>query len=233
MPSWNIHTAHAERLLASEGASALGVRDANAFLFGNLLPDLYVGYMVRPITRKIPYAETHLTDADFIPLPDHEAFWRRFVEPALEGGPEPASSQDAPVPLLDVLLGTWCHLATDAVYNAHTRAFIERRNVQAGEKIRILKQKDFDVFGRTLDISARLVADDALLRAAAAFPQYEIDAADVRAAARSHGRVVDDNAERHIAHAPSYQLLTAEFFSQATADAHERLVSRLRGHAAG
>jgi hypothetical protein len=140
MPSWNIHTAHAERLLASEGASALGVRDANAFLFGNLLPDLYVGYMVRPITHKIPYAETHLTDADFIPLPDHEAFWRRFVEPALEGGPEPASSQDAPVPLLDVLLGTWCHLATDAVYNAHTRAFIERRNVQAGEKIRILKQ---------------------------------------------------------------------------------------------
>ena len=44
MPSWNIHTAHVERLLREEGAARLGVRDVNAFLFGNFLPDIYVGY---------------------------------------------------------------------------------------------------------------------------------------------------------------------------------------------
>ena len=39
MPSWNIHTAHVERLLREEGAAALGVVDVNAFLFGNFVPD--------------------------------------------------------------------------------------------------------------------------------------------------------------------------------------------------
>ena len=43
MPSWNIHTAHAELLLREEGAAALGIRDVDAFLLGNLLPDVYVG----------------------------------------------------------------------------------------------------------------------------------------------------------------------------------------------
>ena len=42
MPSWNIHIAQAERLLARDGACARFVRDANAFLFGNLVPDIPV-----------------------------------------------------------------------------------------------------------------------------------------------------------------------------------------------
>ena len=53
MPSWNIHTAHVERLLREEGADALGVSDVNAFLFGNLAPDVYVGYMVPDTTYRI------------------------------------------------------------------------------------------------------------------------------------------------------------------------------------
>ncbi len=223
MPSWNVHTAHVERLLTREGASALGVRDANAFLLGNLLPDLYVGYMVQPITRKIPYAETHLTKAEFIPLPDHEAFWRRYVERA--------ASPDAPAAELDLVLGAWCHLATDAVYNAHTRAFLAERALKAGERIRILKQGDFDVFGRTLDITSRLEATDDLLAAAAAFPQYPVNAADVRAAVRSLARVVGENRERHVGGTPTYELLTPQFFSEASAEAHELLAARLRGHA--
>ena len=43
MPSWNIHIAHAEGLLAKDGPVARVVRDRNAFLFGNLIPDIYVG----------------------------------------------------------------------------------------------------------------------------------------------------------------------------------------------
>ena len=38
MPSWNIHIAHAERLLAREGAVARTVLDRNAFLLGSLTP---------------------------------------------------------------------------------------------------------------------------------------------------------------------------------------------------
>ena len=67
MPSWNIHTAHVERLLREEGAARLGVRDVNAFLFGNFLPDIYVGYMVPvPVVRLRDYRETHFADGGAI-----------------------------------------------------------------------------------------------------------------------------------------------------------------------
>ena len=59
MPSWNIHIAHAEGLLAKDGPVARVVRDRNAFLFGNLIPDIYVGYMVPGIVHPIPYRVTH------------------------------------------------------------------------------------------------------------------------------------------------------------------------------
>ena len=45
MPSWNIHIAHAEGLLEDGGPFAGVVRDRNAFLFGNFVPDIYVGYV--------------------------------------------------------------------------------------------------------------------------------------------------------------------------------------------
>lgn len=80
MPSWNIHTAHVERLLREEGAARLGVRDVNAFLFGNFLPDIYVGYMVPvPVARLRDYRETHFADGGAIPSPNYQAFWDRFV----------------------------------------------------------------------------------------------------------------------------------------------------------
>ena len=58
MPSWNIHIAHVQRLLHEQDARALGICDANAFLFGNLVPDVYVGYLVRPTSRTVPYRVT-------------------------------------------------------------------------------------------------------------------------------------------------------------------------------
>lgn len=43
MPSWNIHIAQTERLLERTGALANSVRDRNAFLFGCVVPDIFVG----------------------------------------------------------------------------------------------------------------------------------------------------------------------------------------------
>ena len=53
MPSCNIHTAHVERLLREHDARDLGIRDADAFLMGNILPDVYVGYMVQDASWRI------------------------------------------------------------------------------------------------------------------------------------------------------------------------------------
>ena len=86
MPSWNIHTAHVERLLAEDAPSALGIRDVNAFLFGNLVPDIYVGYMVPDTSRTIAYQETHFADRATCPCratrSSSSASWRRRLRAA-------------------------------------------------------------------------------------------------------------------------------------------------------
>jgi len=128
MPSWNIHTAHVERLLREEGAAALGVRDENAFLLGNLAPDVYVGYMVPNPSFRIDYKLTHLALREHIPLPRYDDFWDFYI----------AGRDD----VSDVVLGAWAHLVADHVYNAHTRAYLASIGVEPGERARIGKQGD-------------------------------------------------------------------------------------------
>lgn len=81
MPSWNIHIAQTERLIDRGGAVARVVLDQNAFLFGNLVPDIFVGYMVPGVERPIPYRVTHFAKPEPIPKPREDEFWRTYVAP--------------------------------------------------------------------------------------------------------------------------------------------------------
>lgn len=83
MPSWNIHIAQAEMLLARDGAVAAFVRDRNAFLFGNVVPDVLVGYMVPDIADPISYRITHFAESEPIPKPRAWEFWDGYVTPLL------------------------------------------------------------------------------------------------------------------------------------------------------
>lgn len=215
MPSWNIHTAHVERLLREEGADALGITDVNAFLMGNLAPDIYVGYMVPNITHRIDYKLTHLALREHIPLPRADEFWEFYV-----------ACQDQ---VSDLTLGAWAHLVADHVYNRHTRAYLERIGMEPGEKARVGKQSDFALFGRTLDISMVPYVDEALLAQCADFPQYSIAEKDARAAADVARAIVEKNRAEHVTGEPEYQLLTAEFFETARAEAHAEIVRGLKG----
>ena len=95
MPSWNIHIAHAERLLKGGGSVARAVRDGNAFLFGNLIPDIYVGYMVPGVVRPVPYRVTHFAKPEHIPKPRAGEFFDAYVLPlARECGPLDALGDD-------------------------------------------------------------------------------------------------------------------------------------------
>ena len=212
MPSWNIHTAHVERLLHEEGAATLGVRDENAFLLGNLAPDIYVGYMVLDTTFRIDYKLTHHASREHIPLPRYDEFWSFYI-----AGHRSVS---------DLTLGAWAHLVADHVYNAHTRAYLTSIGVEAGERARIGKQGDFALFGRTLDISLVPHVDDALLAQCAAFPPYSILERDLHGAVASAQRIVEKNRAEHLA--GDYQLLTAEFFDVASEEAHATIVAGLK-----
>ena len=85
MPSWNIHIAQTERLLERTGAPTNSVRDRNAFLFGCVVPDIFVGYMVPGIADPIPYRITHFAKPEPIPKPREHEFWDTYVAPLLKG----------------------------------------------------------------------------------------------------------------------------------------------------
>ena len=214
MPSWNIHTAHVERLLREEGADTLGITDVNAFLFGNLAPDIYVGYMVPNISYRIDYKLTHLTTREHIPLPRHDDFWDFYV-----------ARQKS---VSDMTLGAWSHMVADHVYNAHTRAYLAKIGVEPGERARVGKQADFALFGRTLDISLVPHLDEALLRQCREFGPYTILEHDARGAVDTARSIVEKNRAEHVDGTPEYQLLTAEFFEAARQEAHETIVRGLR-----
>ena len=217
MPSWNIHTAHVERLFATEAPDALGIRDANAFAFGNLAPDIYVGYMVPNVSHKIKYADTHLADPQFIPLPDASQFYQLYV----------AQSED------DVVLGAWTHLLCDYYYNRRTVEYIATIGVRLGEQTRIRKQGDFDLFGRTLDISLVPEPTPALLDSCAAFPQYEIAREDALGAVEAVAAIVERNRAEHVEGTPNYSLLPPEFFQNTFAEVDAVLREALHTRAAG
>lgn len=198
MPSWNIHTAHVEHLFASELPSSLGISNTNEFLFGNLAPDVYVGYVVKDITKKIEYKDTHLADPGFIPTPDAALFFERYIQ-----GKEPS----------DLTLGAWTHLICDHYYNLRTIEYIASIGVEAGTQTRIRKQADFDLYGRTFDISSVLEPTDELLRSCERFPQYAIERSDALAAIEAQRAIVDRNQNDHVVGTPAYDLLTPAFFS--------------------
>ena len=183
MPSWNIHAAHVERLLRESQPSELGIRDVNAFLFGNFAPDVYVGYLVGDVSHTLRYCDTHVTAPHAIPLPGASEFWDDYIACGiLEGGVD------------DLTLGVWAHLVADHTYNALVRAFNAAHDIPAGTTTRIRKQKDFARFGRLLAPDLRVEATPALLAACERFGPYEIRADDARRAVVAAGRLLDPSA---------------------------------------
>lgn len=276
MPSWNIHIAHAERLLKGSGSVARAVRDRNAFLFGNLVPDIYVGYMVPGVARPVPYRVTHFAKPEHIPKPRAGEFFDAYVSPfareAGTAGPgdeapwfeaaslsaevEHVSPAHAPSfewefdvrgtaarqrdafgaagralspvelrrSLFDMVLGAWVHLLADCTWNQAVSDLLETRGERPSRDFRIKKQGDFDLFGKSLalDLMPRLTPQ--LIDVAAAFPQYEIDAASVAATCAIAHETVRTN---HPVAGASYRLLDEGFFDRVFAEVNDRAERKL------
>ena len=225
MPSWNIHIAQTERLLERTGALANSVRDRNAFLFGCVVPDIFVGYMVPGIADPIPYRITHFAKPEPIPKPREHEFWDTYVAPLLKSSPigAPAAatsiieacefslaSEDVAQSLLDLTLGVWSHLVADTVWNTRVNQYLEAHGGKPCEEFRIKKQGDFDWFGKTLGIVSIPRATDRLYTAATRFGQYPIHKEYVLKTIGVMHEIVRENPGEpdH----PPYRLLTEEFF---------------------
>lgn len=217
MPSWNIHTAHVERLLAEHEAGELGICDVDAFLFGNYVPDIYLGYMVPNTTYRIDYCLTHVARPNMIPAPDADSFWDDSVWRALR---RPKSEAG-----MSLALGVWAHLCADRMYNLRFREFCLSRVVPRGEELRKQKQADFNLFGHSLQLSRHVNVTPELLDAAFAFHHYSILPADVRRAVDVADAIVD---ERDAPSARDYQLIGREWLDATFGSCHERLGVWLR-----
>lgn len=300
MPSWNIHIAHAERLLKGGGSVARAVRDGNAFLFGNLIPDIYVGYMVPGVVRPVPYRVTHFAKPEHIPKPRAGEFFDAYVLPfahecglsdaldddcATRGGaetahlasgasglagdeqPDPVRPWRAPASLstevahvspahtpmfewdfdaaetaacqrdtfavarcalspdelrrslFDMVLGTWVHLLADCTWNQAVSDLLDVRGEQPGRDFRIKKQGDFELFGKSLELDLMPRLTPQLIEVAAAFPQYEIDAASVSATCAIAHETVRTN---HPVIGATYRLLDEDFFNRVFTEVNAR-----------
>lgn len=221
MPSWNIHTAHAERLLHEDGAAALGICDVDAFLLGNLLPDIYVGYMVPDVTRKIEYQQTHFADPNFVPEPDYGHFIEVYANPDEHGR------------VSDLVLGCWAHLVADHDYNQQVNTFIQAHGIKPCTETRVKKQADFDLFGKTLSISQAPNVTSDVLGQCATFTQYKLVDEDMLKAQAAMERVIEDNASQYIAGTPEYQMLGSDFFAATYEEVSRHIRRGLLAYAAG
>lgn len=224
MPSWNIHMAHTQRLLTRKGGRALSVKNENAFKFGCLIPDIYVGWMVPGIEKKLPYAYTHMAIPGAIPCPNELRFWNLYIgdreKPAYRScvcnaetnnetdGRELAQKLRYPIreDVNDVTLGAWAHLATDNLWNSATRAFAFSHGWKPGDPLRIAKQHDFDLFGKTCDLGSAPIYTDELAERVLAFEQYSIDACYAQAACMIAQDIVEQSTQAQLATKDAYTL---------------------------
>lgn len=217
MPSWNIHTALVERILDDYDVAALGIADANIFLFGNYAPDIYVGFMVPDAKMRIDYCLTHVAKVSTIPIPDTDDFWDHYVvrrRPKTEAG-------------MSLVLGVWAHLVADRFYNGRFREWSAKHAKLTGNALRIAKQSDFDLFGRALEISRLVEVTPELKDAAWKFIQYRILSEDVvRAVDVATTIVLEGGAPPEGAAEPAteYQLLDPAWIQGVMDDCVERIV---------
>ena len=105
MPSWKIHLKVANNL--KEKLNIYEEKDK--FMIGNILPDMYVGHVVKNMSKNIEYEVTHyrikaiINGGQFF-LPDYEMFKNIHIENLSDS----------------VILGYLVHLMTDYFFNKYT-----------------------------------------------------------------------------------------------------------------
>ncbi len=216
MPSWNLHAYHTKKLLDNQELSLNEYFDTEAFKLGNIAPDIYVGYMVNPISKTIPYGDTHYTDAQEIPVPDPDRFWETYIEPVVKEGKLP----DA------VLVGVWLHLITDKHYNVATRAYIKTLGLYPCREVRIRKQADFAAFGKSVCPDMEINPTDEVFTEAKRFAQYPIEKEDAQRAIEVFNTIVREDSH-HVSQG-EYQLLSQEWFEQVSSDVDAELIAAMK-----
>ncbi len=144
MPSWITHLVTANKL-----SNKIKINDKNSFLFGNIMPDILINYIVKNTSIHKNYKETHFSEKRVIngislDFPQPENFFNLYKENMNNS----------------VVLGYYIHLITDYFWNeisyskyfkgSHTIVELQlldgtTKKCSFDDAIHI-KQKDFKIF---------------------------------------------------------------------------------------
>ena len=143
MPNWGEHLLIANKILKKVKI------DENLFLFGNILPDVQDGYLVKGISNIVPHKINHYDIYDKFTLVKHKLGYENFYDIYKEKLNNP------------IIFGYLAHLMTDAFWNNsfYTKKCINENNesvgyiTRSGElikkprlELRTDKQKEFEIF---------------------------------------------------------------------------------------
>ncbi len=96
MPSWGIHLATTKNILEK-----LNIEDRNDFVFGNILPDILNGYLIKDVSNIVSHRDTHYDTYEQERFSGYKKFYELYKQN------------------LDnkVVLGYLVHLMTDNLWN--------------------------------------------------------------------------------------------------------------------
>lgn len=94
MPSWGIHLEIADLL-----SKRIPNINKNQFIFGNILPDINNGYVIKEISRRIEHSITHYNERN--DFKNYEVFYNKYKEKLNNS----------------IILGYLTHLLTDFYFN--------------------------------------------------------------------------------------------------------------------
>lgn len=144
MPAWGVHLVTTKEIL-----DRVDIKEKNDFIFGNILPDIENGYLVKGISHTLTHKESHFDQFPLTKYDSQDVFLRSYGNK------------------LDnkVILGYVVHLLTDNLWNKnyYERKVIYENGKIAGVKltngqilkgdydvVRILKQKDYKIYADSL-----------------------------------------------------------------------------------
>lgn len=96
MPSWGIHLATTKKILEK-----INIENKNDFIFGNILPDILNGYLIKDVSNIVSHKDTHYDNCKQERFSSYKKFYELYKQ------------------YLDnkVVLGYLVHLMTDNLWN--------------------------------------------------------------------------------------------------------------------
>lgn len=111
MPAWGIHLATTKKLLEK-----IDIKDKNDFIFGNILPDILNGYLIKDVSNIVTHKDSHYDIYKGEKFSNYKRFYEKYNDKLNN----------------KVVFGYLIHLMTDNLWN---KKFYNKKAIYKDDKI--------------------------------------------------------------------------------------------------